>query len=189
MIPFVPPVVQQTEEKPKAKAKSYRLKNLFVFLIAVVGLYFVLLPQQLNLLKLNFGLLVYTTESVPGVSMTGWDVMIAVLSNFVPNITSFSTVASTYVFDSIEILITAVVLALVVIYLVLLILGKLLGIMTGRAHKGVDVKAILMMLVTGGAVAYGYYHGVATISYSLYCAVIPAIFLLIAIFNSKVKKD
>lgn len=189
VMPFVPPVAQQTEvEQSKPKAKKHRLKNLVVLLIALVGLYLVLLPEQFNLFK-SFNLLVYTTASVNGVAMTGWDVLIAVLSNFAPGVTSLSTVASANVFDSIEILITAVVLAFAVIQLVIIVLAKLLGIITGKAHKGVDANAIISMLITGGAVAYGYFHGVSTIEYSLYSAIIPAIFLLVAIFNSKIKKD
>ena len=189
--PFVPPVVQQVEaEQPVAKAKSHRLKNLFVFLIALVGLYVILLPQQFNLLKsFDLGLLVYTTESVSAVKMTGWDILIAVLSNFVPSVTSLSTVASNYTFESVAILVVAALLAIVVIYLALVVLAKLLGILTCRARKGVDKKAILMMLITGGAFAYAYFKGVDTIEISLYAVAIPVIFLLVAIFNSKVKKD
>ena len=86
-------------------------------------------------------------------------------------------------------LITGVILGFAVLDLVLILLAKLVGIISGRAHKGIDFNAIVAMLVTGGAFAYGYAHGVHTISFSLYALVVPVVFLAIAIFNSKIKKD
>ena len=188
-VQYLPPVVQQiVVEQPKPKAKKHRIKNLIVFLIALVGLYFILLPQQANLFK-QWGLMVYTSATVPSVKLTGWDALVALLSNFAPDVASLSTIASTYTFDSIEMLITGIILGLAVLDLVFVLLSKLVGIISGKAHKGIDFNAIGAMLVSGGAFAYGYIHGVNTIAFSLYALVIPVVFLAIAIFNSKIKKD
>ncbi len=189
-IQYIPPVVQQiVVEQPKAaKAKKHRVKNLIVFLIALVGLYFILLPEQANLFK-QFALLTYTSGSVAGVRMTGWDVVMAVLSNFVPTAASLSTVAGTFTFDSIEMLITGVVLAVVVLELVVIILAKILGMITGKSRKSLDFNAFGVFVVTGGAFAYAYLHGINTIAFSKFALVIPLVFLAIAIFNSKYKKE
>ena len=189
-IQYMPPVVQQivVEPKKETKVKKHRIKNLIVFLIALVGLYLILLPEQANLLK-QFALLTYTSESVAGVRMTGWDVVLAVLSNFVPSVAKLSTVASTYNFESIEMLLTGIVLAVVVLELVFVILAKILGMITGRAHKGFDVNSFCVFAVTAGAFAYVYLHGIHTIVLSKYALIIPLVFLAIAIFNSKFKKE
>ena len=189
-IQYMPPVVQQIVVEPpkETKVKKHRIKNLVVFLIALVGLYLILLPEQANILK-QFALLTYTSESVAGVKMTGWDVVLAVLSNFVPTAASLSTVASTYTFDSIEMLITGIVLAIVVLELVFIILAKIVGMITGKAHKGFDTNSFCMFVVTGGAFAYAYLHGIRTIVFSKFALVIPLVFLAIAIFNTKFKKE
>ena len=189
-IQYMPPVVQQIVVEPpkETKVKKHRIKNLVVFLIALVGLYLILLPEQANLLK-QFALLTYTSESVAGVRMTGWDVILAVLSNFVPTAAGLSTVASTYKFDSIEMLLTGVVMAVVVLELVVIILAKILGMITGKAHKGIDLNAIGMFVVTSSAFAYAYLHGISTIVFSKFALVVPLVFLAIAIFNTKFKKE
>ena len=190
-IQYIPPVVQQIVVEPpkeEKKVKKHRLKNLVVFLIALVGLYLILLPEQANLFK-KFALLTYTSASVPGVRMTGWDIIMAVLSNFVPTAANLSTLASTYAFDSIEMLLTGIVVAVVVVDLVFIILAKTLGIITGKAHKGADVNAFVWFVITGGVFAYAYLHGINTIVLSKFALIIPLVFLTIAIFNTKYKKE
>ena len=181
--------VAQVEEQPKTKAKSYRFKNFVVLLIALIGMYLILLPEQFNLLKnLNLGLIVYATEGMPGITMTGWDMILALLSNFGSQFASLSTVATNYQFNSIEFFIAGVLVSLAVLDLAIIILAKLFGVLTGKTRKGIDKNAIFVTIVTAGAFAYAYFHGINTISCNLYLAVVPEIFLMISIFNSRSKK-
>jgi len=189
-VQYMPPVIQQivVEPQKEKKTKKYRIKNLVVFLIALIGLYLILLPQQANLFK-SLGLLVYTSESVPAVKLTGWDVVLSVLANFVPNAANLSTMVGSYTFDSIEMFITGFVLAIVVIELAFIILAKLFGIMTGRPHKGFDLNAFAVFLITGGAFAYAYLHGIRTIVFSKFALIVPLVFLAIAIANTTFKTE
>lgn len=188
-IQYIPPVVQQiVVEPPKPAVKKHRIKNLLVFLIALFGLYFILLPEQIDFFK-RFGLLVYSSTSVASVKMTGWDVLMAVLSNFVSGAANLSAIAGKHTFDSIEILIVGVIVAVAVVELVFILLAKIVGMITGKAHKGIDFNALGMALITGGAFAYMYLHGVRSLTLSVYAFSIPLVFLAIAIFNTKYKKD
>ena len=189
-VQYMPPVIQQIVVEPpkEKKTKKHRIKNLVVFLIALIGLYFILLPQQANLFK-SLGLLTYTSESVPGVKLTGWDVVLSVLANFVPNAANLSTMVSTYTFDSIEMFITGFIMSIVVIELVFIILAKLFGMMTGRPHKGFDLNAFAVFLITGGAFAYAYLHGIRTIVFSKFAIIVPLVFLAIAIANTTFKTE
>lgn len=173
-------VAQTYEEKPKTK----RFKNIVVLLIALLGLYFILLPQQIDFFKLNWTLATVTVGESQ-VALGGWDLIVAALSNFSASLIGLSpTVEAVGQIKSFEVIISGLVLAVVAIELAVCVLAKLVRIIAGRYHEGLDWKSIIAFVVTGGLLAYLVFSKPFAVMWSYYSFVIPAVFLLVAVFNS-----
>ena len=179
---YIPPMVQQPVQEQKAK--KYRFNNFVLLLIALAGLFFIFLPQKFNFLGDAGALFVIDYHGLD-LYLTGWDVAIFTVGQFVPQLLSMSTVANTYAFDSLWLFMVGVVLLILAVVLAFYALAKLFGVLTGRPHRGFDGKAFLLMILSGALVAVGVVYGVFEINFRLYSIVIPATFLLILIFNSK----
>jgi len=183
---YIPPVMQQVglEQKPKKR----RLKNFFVLLIALAGLFFILLPQKFNFLG-SIGALFSVDVDGVAVLFTGWDAGVFSISQFLPSFASMSSIVSAYETNSLWLFIMGVVIALTAVILVFYVLAKLIGVLTGRPHKGLDVFALICMLATGALCAIGIMYGLYSVDFTWYSLVIPATYLLIVIFNSKLGKN
>lgn len=180
------PMIAAAEPKPRSK----RLKNLLAMAVALVGLYFILLPEQANFLKISFPLAGLAAEGAT-VPLTGWDIIIACLSNFVGSAANLSSVVAANVgmFNSFEIILAGVALAVIAISLVNYFFAKFVGVCSGKGHRGVDAFAVCMTVITLAAtLCLNLMEGFAA-AWSWNMAVVPGVYLALALLNSNKRND
>lgn len=173
------------KEKPRG-----RVRNIIAFVIALFGIYFMLLPSQIDFLNLNFFMANYVAEEGLTVGLTGWDVIIAAITPFMASASGMSPAVASLVeagcaLNFTELLIAGIVLVLFTIILLVYVVAKFVGIITGNGHRGLDILGLCSTIVALLAFVYLFFIGAKQPLSWQWALITPfGVFLAIMLINS-----
>lgn len=178
---YVKPYAQQPEVTQVASSGKTvaRVKSVIMFVIALVALYFVLLPPQVSL-GMSFPLV-----TAGGFALGGWDAMIAALTPLSADIAKLSPVVDAAVFGAFDmrLAMTALAIAAAAVFLLYYVIVKLVCIISGRRRYEFDWLGLLLTLAYLAAAIASSCTATPEFSTTWQTYIVPLAFLLITIFN------
>ena len=186
---------EQSEEREVAATVAVakprgRVRNIITFIIALLGLYFILLPSQIDFMHLNFFMTNYVVDEGLTVGLTGWDIIIGAITPFMPAASNMSPAIASLVdlgcsLNYLSLLITAIVGIILVIVLLIYLVSKFIGIITGNGHRGLDILALVCAAVSLlGFIYLMFISGNKSLAWGLPIITPFGVFLVIMLVNS-----